>query len=105
MGVLVGLSPALVVLLMSRSQFGNCAQAWYLSAAFLGVVPWSIVFLGSVSTLFETDSAKSRDLALGATVGVLVLAATFAAGFASDTAPPGVHTTAHCQVGPRPAGR
>ncbi|WP_191838603.1 hypothetical protein [Catellatospora chokoriensis] len=102
-GVLVGLCPALMALLVGRSQFGNCAQAWYMSAAFLGVVPWCIVFLGSVSTLFETDSAKSRDFAIGGIVGALALAAAFATGFATDAAPPGVHTTSHCMVGPKPA--
>ncbi|GAA1394862.1 hypothetical protein GCM10009662_05920 [Catellatospora coxensis] len=91
--------------LVDRSQFGNCAQAWYLSAAFLGVVPWFIVFLGSVSTLFETDSPKSRDVALGALVGVLLLAAAFATGFATDTAPPGVPTTPYCHDNSTPAGR
>lgn len=104
-GVLAGLSPALVMFLVNRSQFGNCAQAWYLSAAFLGIVPWCIVFLGSVSTLFETDSPKSRDIALGALTGVLVLAAAFAIGFANDTAPPGVHITAYCHDGSTPARR
>lgn len=85
--------------LLNTSPFGNCAQAWYLSAAFLGAVPWSIVFLGSVSTLVETDASESRDFALGGIVGALVLAATFVTGFATDTAPPGVHTTAYCHGG------
>lgn len=92
-----------MALLVGRSQFGDCTQAWYLSAAFLGVVPWFIVFLGGVSTLFETDSAKSRDFAIGVIVGALALAAAFATGFATDAAPPGVHTTEHCAVGPKPA--
>ncbi|WP_166381610.1 hypothetical protein [Catellatospora methionotrophica] len=104
-GVLVGLCPAAVMLLLGRSQFGGCAQAWYLSAAFLGVVPWFIVFLGSLSTIVETDSIKSRDFAVGAIVGVLSLGAAFVTGFATDTAPPGVHTTAYCHDGSRPAGK
>ncbi|GAB4056562.1 hypothetical protein [Catellatospora paridis] len=94
-----------MALLVSRSQFGNCAQAWYMSAAFLGIVPWCIVFLGSVSTLFETDSAKSRDFALGATVGALALAAAFVTGFANDVAPPGVRITSYCHDGSTPASR
>ncbi|WP_155369329.1 hypothetical protein [Catellatospora vulcania] len=98
-GVLVGLSPAALVYLLSRSDFGNCAQAWYLTAAFLGVVPWSIVFLGSLSTLFETDAPESRDFAVGGLVGALVLAAVFVTGFATDSVPLGIRTTAHCHSG------
>ncbi|MEU7822670.1 hypothetical protein [Catellatospora sp. NPDC049133] len=105
MGVLVGLSPAVLMFLLQPAQFGNCARAWYLSAACLGVVPCAILFMGAVSTFFTTDSAESRNFALGAILGMVALVVMFALGFLTDTAPPGVPTTPYCHDNSTPAGR